>query len=182
MCNRLDGPMSERNWFKADSIAERSRDILVSFDSKWRDLLMGHSIECIVRRRYPKSFSPRRMYFYVGSPHSELIGFADVNDLRTITFNEGLQILGKTGLTRRELDSYFSGYEGLGCYALSRTTIFKQSLSLETLRTRSGFSPPQSFVALSQRASDWLAQQEPVELPGERRKRQTARKTMVRQR
>lgn len=170
--------MSERNWFKADSIAERSGDILVSFDSKWRDLLMGNSIEYIVRRRYPKSFSPRRMYLYVGSPHSELIGFADIGQLRTITFNEGLQVLGEAGLTRYDLDSYFSGYEGLGCYALSGTTIFKQPLSLEALRSHSGFSPPQSFVALSQRASDWLAQQEPIELPGERRKRQIARKTM----
>lgn len=118
------------------------------------------------------------MYLYVGSPHSELIGIADIGELRTITLDEGLQILGKTGLTRYELDSYFSGYEDLGCYTLSGTTIFKQPLSLEALRTRSGFSPPQSFVALSQRASDWLAQQEAVELPSVRRKRRVSRKTM----
>ena len=153
--------MSKRNWFRADSLDERSGDILVSFDSKWRDRLKSRVIEYVLRRRYPKSFSPRRMYLYVGAPHSELIGFVHVNALRTISLNEGIRILANTGLTTRELESYFTGYEDLGCYAVSPATFFKQPLSLETLRTGSGFSPPQSFVALSQRASDWLAQQEP---------------------
>lgn len=168
--------MSEHNWFKAKSPTERSGDILVSFDSKWRHLLKGRTIEYVVRRRYPKSFSPRRMYLYVGSPHSELIGFANVNELRTITLKEGLQILGKTSLTKRELDSYFGGYEEIGCYTVSPTTLFKQPLSLDVLRTRSGFSPPQSFVALSERASDWLAQEQLVQAPHDGRKHQAIKK------
>ena len=157
--------MSEGNWFKATSPSDRSGDILVSFDAKWRDLLTHQSLGCIVRRRYPKSFSPRRMYIYIGSPHSHLIGFVDVNDLCTITPKEGFQILAKTGLAKGELDAYFRGYERIGCYAVSPLALFKQPLPLDTLRARSGFSPPQSFVALSERASDWLAQQELVESP-----------------
>jgi predicted transcriptional regulator len=151
--------MRERNWFRADSLHERSGDILVSFDSKWLDRLRGGAVERIVRRRYPKSFSPRRMYLYVAAPHSELIGFVYVNALHTIVLNEGIRLLTKTGLTRDELESYFTGYENLGCYAVSPTTLLKPALSLEALRAGSGFSPPQNFVALSRRASDWLAQQ-----------------------
>jgi predicted transcriptional regulator len=161
--------MSKHNWFKATSPSDRSGDILVSFDSKWRDSLSGSAIRDVVRRRYPKSFSPRRMYLYVGAPDSVLIGFADVNEVRTITRKDGIKLLARTGLTRREFDSYFAGYEILGCYAVSRTTLFKQPLSLEFLRSRSGFSPPQSFVALSQRASDWLAQQTIVGPPQDSR-------------
>jgi predicted transcriptional regulator len=100
------------------------------------------------------------MYVYVGAPHSEVIGFSNINDLRMITAKEGLQILAKVGLTRNELASYFSGYDKIGCYAVSPPALFKQPLSLEALRSRSGFSPPQSFVALSRRASEWLALRE----------------------
>jgi predicted transcriptional regulator len=164
--------MSPNNWFKASSPAERSGDILVSFDSHWHDLLREGTIEYVVRRRYPKAFSPRRMFFYVGAPHSELIGVSSIKQLRAINFKAGLRILGKSGLTRRDLESYLSGYPEIGCYDVSRITLFKQALSLEALRSRSGFSPPQSFVALSRRASDWLDQQDMIDLPHGGRKQQ----------
>ena len=155
--------MSDRKWFKAQSAAERSGNILVSFDARWRDSMSSGRIHYVLRRRYPKSFRPHRMYLYIGSPHSQLVGFTSINEVRPINFKEGLRILVASGLTRRELASYFSGYEKVGCYVISSVAVFKQPLALETLRARSGFVPPQSFVALSERASKWLAQQELVQ-------------------
>jgi predicted transcriptional regulator len=174
--------MSERNWFKATSPANRSGDILVSFDAKWLQVFTQGSVESIVRRRYPKSFAPRRMYLYIGSPHSCLIGFVNINGLRSIAPQDAEQIISSTNLTTNELNSYFAGYERIGCYAVSPVALFRSALSLDTLRVASGFSPPQSFVALSRRASDWLAQQELVGPPRDRRKERTSSKVTGQQR
>ena len=155
--------MSDRKWFRAQSAAERSGDILVSFDARWRDSMSSGRIRYVLRRRYPKSFRPHGMYLYISSPHSQLIGFTSINEVRPIDFKKGLRILVASGLTRQELASYFSGYDNVGCYVISPVAVFKQPLALETLRATSGFVPPQSFVALSERASEWLAQQELVQ-------------------
>ena len=138
--------MSDKKWFKAQSAAERSGDILVSFDARWRDSMSSGRIHYVLRRRYPKSFRPHRMYLYIGSPHSQLIGFTSINEVRPINFKEGLRILVASGLTRRELASYFSGYEKVGCYVISSVAVFKQPLALEILRARSGFVPPKALL------------------------------------
>ncbi|TKB63230.1 MAG: hypothetical protein E8D47_13115 [Nitrospira sp.] len=150
--------MNKHNWFRAESPVERSGDILVSFDPQWRDLLRDSSIGFVVRRRYPKVFLPRRMFVYICAPYSELIGFCSIKKLRRINLREGLQILGQSGLTREDLEAYFLGYEEIGCYSISHISLFRTPLSLESLRNQAGFSPPQSFVSLSRRASGWLDQ------------------------
>lgn len=148
--------MSKHNWFRAGSPVERSGDILVSFDPQWHDLLGDSSIDYVVRRRYPKAFSPRRMFVYIGAPYSELIGFCAIKNLREITLKQALGLLPRSGLTREDLEAYFLGYREIGCYSISHVSLFRTPLSLEILRSRSGFSPPQSFVSLSCRASSWL--------------------------
>ena len=150
--------MNQRNWFKASTPSERSGDILVSFDARWRAPLIEHPISSVLRRRVPKSFAPRRMYLYVGSPHSHILGHADVKDVSSLSLQEGLRALPTTGVTESELRAYFTGYPNIGCYLIGPVVTFARPLSRQELHAQSGFSPPQSFVALSFRASEWLAQ------------------------
>ena len=151
--------MSKLNWFKADTPDDRSQDILVSFSSRWNDLLRNGSINLVFRRRYPKTLGAKRMFIYVGSPYSEIIGFSIIKDIKPMTFTEGIRLLDKAQITKPELEMYFQGYSSVGGYRVSKITLFDSPVSLQTLRGESGFSPPQSFVFLSKRASIWLDQQ-----------------------
>ena len=148
--------MKADNWFKAATSEDRSGDILVSFDPSWLNALRSGSIKYVLRRRYPKTFVPQQMYLYVGRPHSKLIGFARVLALRDVTHSQAALLERHTGLTTEQLNTYFGKYGKLGCYVLSSVTLYAEPLTYVQLREQSGFSPPQSFVALSRRASEWL--------------------------
>lgn len=148
--------MIGNNWFKAKTNEERSGDILVSFASRWKAPLVDKGVEFIFRRRFPTSFSPCRMFFYIGAPYSELIGYSFIKKVTRINLSEALELVDGACITRDELEKYFQGYGEIGCYQVYDITLFKAPISLADLRGETGFSPPQSFVSLSMQAMRWL--------------------------
>lgn len=146
------------NWFKAENNEDRSGDILVPFDHRWRASFEEDRIRAIFRRRVPASFYPERLYVYITSPDKILLGYCEVQELRKVTLSEAKRYIAQANIDRQELENYFRGYEELGLYLVGSLKRLSPAFSLEELSEETGFTPPQSFVALSQRASAFLAQ------------------------
>jgi predicted transcriptional regulator len=135
----------------------RSSEVLVTFSAKWREPLLSGSIECVLRRRYPKSLEPSRMYIYMAAPFSQVIGVSNITRLIDVSIEEAKALRDKTGIDDKELRKYFDGYESVGCYFIDNTQYFNPAISLESLRDEWSFYPPQSFVSLSQEAVSWFS-------------------------
>jgi predicted transcriptional regulator len=148
--------MSELNWFKAQTALDRSGDVLIPFSSKWHNPLRTGSITHIFRRRYPKAFFPKRAFVYVASPFSEILGMFSIAQLKQVSLSEALQLAQSAAISEAELRVYFDGYQSIGCYSVGDISLFRKPVTLGTLRDVCRFYPPQGFISLSQKASEWL--------------------------
>ncbi|GJL86603.1 hypothetical protein [Hyphomonas sp. KY3] len=151
--------MSDGFAFKAAGQEDASNEIVVSFSAHWRGSLLNADIKHVFRKRVPKSFEPRLMYIYVGSPHSEIIGRAEINSIELLDFDSAVSLLESAKLTKQELSSYFGNDPVVGCYDIANIELAAEPLSLNSLFHHSGFHPPQSFVRASIGASSWLKTQ-----------------------
>jgi predicted transcriptional regulator len=150
--------MNNLNSFKAQSEAERSGDILLSFASRWGKILRSDDVRFIFRRRYPSSFTLKRVFIYIASPFSEIIGSFTVKGIYQISLSEAAKISKDASIDMEELKKYFQGYVSLGCYAVHENEILKRPIKLFEIRETFSFFPPQSFIALSNVSSNWLDQ------------------------
>jgi len=148
--------MTEENWFKAISPDDRSGEILVSFSHQWFKKIDRNNISVVFRRRVPRASAPKRLYIYLGAAASSLVGFANILKLHDIDLNGALKLAEKSGLTERDLRGYFAGRESIGCYRIGDIFLFDRAIPLKELRQESGFNPPQSFLFVSKKASEWL--------------------------
>ena len=148
--------MNDTKSFKARSSEERSGDVLVSFSSKWRAPLVDGSIGCVFRRRYPKSFIPKRMFVYIAAPYSEVIGVFIIKNLTAVKLDDALTMTSTSHVSEDETKKYFEGYQTVGCYVIEPTKLFNKPITLEQVRKTWAFYPPQSFVTLSMSASNWF--------------------------
>lgn len=142
--------------FKGSS-NNRTSEVLVTFSAKWREPLLSGSINCVLRRRYPKSIVPTRMYLYVAAPFSQVIGVSNITRIIDVNLAKAKKLKKETLLEDCELTSYFDGYEEVGCYCIENTKLYHSAIDLEELRNSWSFYPPQSFVSLSWEAVQWFA-------------------------
>ena len=54
------------------------------------------------------------------------------------------------------MNDYFEGYDEIGLFVLDQFEEITNPIELTELKQEAGFNPPQSFVALSHRASGFL--------------------------
>ncbi|CAA6606101.1 hypothetical protein MTBLM1_80017 [Rhodospirillaceae bacterium LM-1] len=152
----MEGSMSIETSFKG-SPNSRTSEVLVTFSAKWRDPLLSGSIKCVLRRRYPKSLVPTRMYLYIAAPFSQVIGVSNIARLMDVSIAKAKTLQEKTRVDDEELNQYFDGYDKVGCYFIDETDLFYPPIHLEVLRESWSFYPPQSFVSLSREAVQWFA-------------------------
>lgn len=148
--------MSNSISFKSQTVAERSGDILVSFSSRWAVRLRGNFPKYVFRRRVPNSFAPIRVFIYLASPVSQIIGSFSVKKIQQLALADALNLAGDAQIDTEELIAYFHGYDKMGCYIVEKSVLFVRPISLLELREHFDFFPPQSFVALSAESSNWI--------------------------
>ena len=148
--------MNSFNWFTAKSPENASNSIVVSFSSHWEEQLFSRYISLVFRRRVPISFEAKRLYVYLGSPRSHIIGVANINCVEFFSIESALRNLDYAAISREELNNYFRGYEEIGGYRLSKIDFFMSTLTFPYLNAETGFVPPQSFLRVSAEADRWL--------------------------
>ncbi len=149
--------------FKGSS-SNRTSEVLVTFSAKWRAALLSGAIKCVLRRRYPKSIVPTRMYLYVAAPFSQLIGVSMITQTIDVDLTNARALQEKTQVSESVLTQYFEGYKTIGCYFIEKPLLFDPAIDLNELRDIWSFYPPQSFVSLSREAVQWLSAKGKTEL------------------
>ena len=151
--------MTDKVSAKALETADRSPAVLVSFDARWQDLILGKAISAILRKRVPKDADVRWIYFYINAPHSVIPARAIIKRVRDMPTTEALSRAKDLSLSKDEITSYLSGQRKIGAYELGRIEKAKRCLSLEWLRKKMVFFPPQSFLFLSKQAKAIMDEQ-----------------------
>lgn len=137
---------------KALGAGDRSKAVLVSFDARWYDPIVGKTINAVLRKRIPIDANVQWIYFYLNAPHSVIPARAVIRRVRAIRITEALSNTKGLSLSKDEIATYSSGQQKIGVYELGRIEISKKSPSLRWLRSKMLFFPPQSFLFLSKRA------------------------------
>jgi hypothetical protein len=136
---------------KAITDAEQSDSIVVSFGAEWHQPLLSKAFSVVIRKRIPKSSSPKWLYFHINNPVSALCGRAKIQQLSSITEEEAIVLADQIHLSPAEIKSYIGTATNIGCYKLGTFEIW-EPIPVAKLGTRLAYYPPQSFFILSKQA------------------------------
>ena len=132
-----------------------SQDVLVSFHSKWAQLLRAATPKVVFRLRIPTQ-PVRTMFFYVGVPIRAVIGKAAISEIRTLKADEACAYASQGAISKEELSQYISKHEKVGIYQIEDYVIFNKEIPLAVLKERFSFYAPQSFMYLSEEGVHFL--------------------------
>ncbi len=135
----------------ASSIEDRSGAIIVSFDSRWHDVLKGGRVSYIIRKRIPKD-TYEWIYFHVNSPISTICGRAKINNICNIALSEALKLSDEIGLSEKDISAYVGNRNSIGCYGIGSFEVAAKPQRADDINKFISYNPPQSFLILSKSA------------------------------
>lgn len=135
----------------ASSIEDRSDAIIVSFDSRWHDVLKGGRVSYIIRKRIPKD-TYEWIYFHVNSPISAICGRAKINSICNIALSEAAKLSDEIGLSEKDIFAYVGNRNSIGCYKIGSFEVAVNPQRADEVNKFVNYNPPQSFVILSKSA------------------------------
>lgn len=141
---------------KANSPAETSSGIVVSFDAKWLELILADRFRKVLRKRVPVSTRPEWIYIYVNAPTSALVAKSAIKSIGEIGLADAIKTSKDLCLTESQIRFYFSDSMRVGMYTLGRVHVADTPLNLTELRSKMVFHPPQSFLFLSLQAKETI--------------------------
>ncbi len=147
---------SKRPQAAAVNASDRSDAIIVSFDSRWYDVIVSGTLSAVIRKRVPTSATPAWLYFHLNSPKSALCARARIETIEVATRAEVHAMHDALALSQTEIDSYCAGRQEIGLYKISGIELAKPPASLASLKRELEYAPPQSFLFLSLAAKNLI--------------------------
>lgn len=138
---------------------ERSGSVIYSFNGRWEEALCSGNVRVFFRKKRPVTL-PERVFFYVGVPVKRIIGYAYIDDIDLVNFNEAVSIRHQGCITENELIKYIGSGGSVYALKIRKTVIFRVPIDLEYLSEEFGFNPPQSFSNVSNRFERRLLENE----------------------
>jgi predicted transcriptional regulator len=127
-------------------MAQEKIALLISIKPRYADMIFQGTKTVELRRKEPRVSKGDDMMIYVSSPRMQLTGSARITEIETGTPNQlWLRVSHKTGLSKKEFDLYFEGTDMAVAIHIEDPHVFKKPVGLQTLRSRMGIVPPQSF-------------------------------------
>ena len=127
--------------------------IIYSFKSRWMDEIHAGRIQVFFRKRGP-SAQPKHVFFYVGTPVSSVVGYAEVQQIKDVNLKEALSLTHLGSITEDELISYIGINGSAKAIFLTNYTKIKRSLTTTELRRIFNFHPPQNFMQISKEVEE----------------------------
>jgi predicted transcriptional regulator len=120
--------------------------LLLSIRVRFSKLIFAGAKTVELRRLHPRINPGDLVFMYVPSPVKAVEGAFEVKKvLSRSTESIWRQFGSKTGLSKREFDTYYQGKETACAIVIGRVWRFGKPVHLETLKeSRKGFRPPQS--------------------------------------
>lgn len=132
--------------------SNESDAIVVSFDTKWHQLLTRRGFSVVIRKRVPKTRPKKWMYLHIKSPIGAICARAELTAIGTMTVAEAVSRKKDIGLSAEEIRSYIGAEEAIGYYQLGRIQLAQQPATTALLMSNMRYFPPQSFLVLSRDA------------------------------
>lgn len=134
---------------KALTDDDRSDSIIVSFDSAWRQKVLGATFSAIIRKRVPVSIAPSWIYFHINAPFSEMRARARIKAVKTISKQDAIRSHKQIDLSVDEIKAYVGAASEIGAYSVAEFEIARNNITTRELQEQMIYSPPQSFLFLS---------------------------------
>lgn len=140
--NQLYLPIFEDEKFKSQ------RDVVLSIKPTYSEPILAGIKTVELRRRFPVSVPKGTLaYIYSTSPTRALTGVAEIQGvLKESVENIWLNFSETAHIKENDFFDYFSGVETGFVIQFQNARPFHRSLSLDELRSRFDFEPPQSFL------------------------------------
>lgn len=137
---------------KASGPGDRSDGVVVSFDAKWYEAIVAKAISLVIRKRIPTSYKPEWLYFHVNAPRSALCARARLTSVASMPTKLVRTLASELCLDSADIDEYCGNLEEVGAYRLGGIELAVVEVSVAELQRQLSYTPPQSFMFLSQRA------------------------------
>jgi predicted transcriptional regulator len=134
---------------------EKSTAVIYSFKEKWRQPLEKGEVSVFFRKRPPKAKCDR-VYLYIGSPASSIIGWAPVSEIRISSPASALEFVQQGKIELQELKEYLKGSKEVGLIFIGKPFLFEKPIGVSEIRKIFNFYPPQNFVRVPQEACEML--------------------------
>jgi len=135
---------------KATNKEEVSDGIIISFHGKWLTTLSSGAVGCVFRKRGPQHMIPHWIYVYVGTPMKAIAGRLPVKKVEVVSVKECIRLASEGAIGRDELAKYANGYKELFVFWVGNYQLANHGVDFAYLNSRHGFTPPQSFLLLSE--------------------------------
>ena len=141
---------------KAITETDRSDSVLVSFDSRWEQAIKKGGVKAFIRKRLPKTITPKWVYAYCGSPVAAILARFRINRIGEISSTEAVKLASRLSMSANDVAAYCRGRSIIGYCEVSKTQKSKKPMTLVSIRSLMSFHPPQSFIILSKDACEMI--------------------------
>ena len=133
--------------FREESF-KQNRDIVLSVKPQYSEKIMQGLKTIELRRRFPVSAPKGTVaYIYSTSPVRAMVGMAEIDDITKLPIDELWEQFSDTAfIEKADFLKYFEGVDSGYALHFKHPTSFSEPLSLDYLRSKYGFEPPQSFL------------------------------------
>ena len=139
---------------KSTDVSNQSDAVVVSFDAEWHEKLKAGNVQAVIRKRIPKTMTPRWLYFHINAPIGAIGGRGEIKGLLELSLSQAKGKAKELALTTEQITSYYKGSKTVGCYRLGKIEILSTPLSIAAMRAKLNYFPPQSFMILSTEAKN----------------------------
>lgn len=136
---------------KATRDSEASDAVVVSFDHEWYQPLRSKAFRAVIRKRVPKTFSPRWLYFHVNSPVSAICARGKLESVGVVPLKEALGLQQELKLSDKAILAYVGRKTDIGLYRLESISLAAREATIGSLSAEMAYFPPQSFFRFSEK-------------------------------
>jgi predicted transcriptional regulator/transcriptional regulator with XRE-family HTH domain len=132
----------------AEETFRHQRDVVLSIRPEYSSKIMTGQKTVELRRRFPVSASNGTIaYIYSSSPERAMVGVAEISAVKKLPIEEIWRVYANVAfIERSDFYKYFDGLEYGMALEFANARPFDKPISLNDLRERFGFQPPQSFL------------------------------------
>jgi predicted transcriptional regulator len=123
--------------------------VVYSFKAKWDRLIRKGDINLFFRKNAPSTV-PRRVYFYVGAPIKQIVGWAEITDIALVAKEEAFGLAGAGAIDVDELRTYLANRSSVSVIRTRKITLLTNPVTLHEVQQKLVFHPPQSFCQLTE--------------------------------
>jgi predicted transcriptional regulator len=122
-------------------------DFVLSVNPDYANKIVDGKKTAELRRRFPlTTMTGAIAYIYATSPVQAIIGFAIIKMVQQLPVRDIWQGFSDAAcIAKDDFETYFAGIDKGHVVVLDRARRFRDSVSVDQLKARFGFVPPQSF-------------------------------------